>query len=109
MDGERFRLLGAHGVTVAGNLKADAIPPSDPGSELAEIHGVLGDRPRWAALSTHSGEETLVAEAHRALVRSHPGLLTILVPRHVDRGDQIAADLFRAGLRVARRSRGRNA
>ena len=106
VDGERFHVLGAHGVTVAGNLKADVDPPADPGDALAEIGGALADRPRWAALSTHPGEEALVAEAHRALVRQHPGLLTILVPRHVDRGDAIEAELFKAGLSVARRSRG---
>ena len=106
VDGERFHVLGAHGVTVAGNLKADVDPPADPGSALDEIGGAVAGRPRWAALSTHAGEETLVAEAHRNLSPRHPGLLTILVPRHVDRGDAIEAELFKAGLSVARRSRG---
>lgn len=106
VDGERFHLLGARAVSVAGNLKADTAPPPSPGAALDEMIAALGERPRWAALSTHAGEETLAGEVHRKLAASHPGLLTIVVPRHTTRGDEIEAELTGAGLKVARRSRG---
>lgn len=105
VDGERFRLLGARAVTVAGNLKADVGPPSCSEQALAELQWVLGSRPRWAALSTHPGEEELAGDVHRSLAERHPGLLTIIVPRHVDRGDEIEQALLKQGLKVARRSR----
>ena len=44
----------------------------------------------WVAASTHAGEEEAVLEAHAALRRSsHPDLLLLLVPRHVERGPRL--------------------
>ncbi|MEX6506149.1 lipid IV(A) 3-deoxy-D-manno-octulosonic acid transferase [Jiella sp. M17.18] len=106
IDAERFHLLGAHAVSVAGNLKADAGPLPADAAALTELADALGDRPRWAALSTHAGEEAIVGAAHRALSPHHPGLCTIVVPRHPTRADEIEKTLFGMGLKVARRSRG---
>ncbi|GIR46102.1 MAG: hypothetical protein CM15mP55_0780 [Hyphomicrobiales bacterium] len=50
----------------------------------------------WVAASTHSGEEDIIAECHRALRAMHPDLLCILVPRHPERGAEIAELLSRA-------------
>ena len=47
----------------------------------------------------------MVGAAHRQLSRQFPGLLTLLVPRHAERGEAIAAELAAQGLSVARRSR----
>ncbi|MBO0664065.1 lipid IV(A) 3-deoxy-D-manno-octulosonic acid transferase [Jiella sp. MQZ9-1] len=106
VDAERFRLLGAHAVSLAGNLKADAAPLSADSAALEELSGAVGARPRFAAISTHPGEEDLVAETHLALRLRHEGLLTILVPRHADRGAAIAKMLADKGLTVTRRSEG---
>ena len=43
---------------------------------------------------------------HRALKPDHPELLTVIVPRHPERGEAVAAELGAAGLTVAVRSRG---
>ncbi|HVB68565.1 MAG TPA: glycosyltransferase N-terminal domain-containing protein [Acetobacteraceae bacterium] len=103
-DAGRLRRLGAHAVTVPGNLKFAAPElPADPG-ELARWQAALAGRPVWLAASTHPGEEALVAAAHRALAPAWPGLVTILVPRHPERGAAIAAAL--AGLAVTRRALG---
>ena len=48
----------------------------------------------------------MVAEAHVALAKTHPGLLSLLAPRHPDRGAEIAELLRARGLRVARRGAG---
>jgi 3-deoxy-D-manno-octulosonic-acid transferase len=61
--------------------------------ELDRLKGVLGDRPVWLAASTHPGEETLIERVHRAVAETHPGLLTIIAPRHPDRGPALAAEL----------------
>src|SRR6202041_1659339 len=42
----------------------------------------------------------------RDLAAQHPGLLTIIVPRHPARGDAIEAMLVAQGLHIARRARG---
>ncbi|MDE0378715.1 MAG: 3-deoxy-D-manno-octulosonic acid transferase, partial [Rhodospirillales bacterium] len=105
-DAERFRALGARNVTVQGNLKNDAPPlPADEGS-VATLRDAIGARPCWAAASTHEGEEDAVAEAASALRRSFPDLLTILAPRHPERGDTCAELLESHGLTVARHSAG---
>ncbi|MEF2073881.1 lipid IV(A) 3-deoxy-D-manno-octulosonic acid transferase [Consotaella aegiceratis] len=106
IDGERFRVLGAPAVTVAGNLKADVPPPSVDPTELAPLQKALAGRPVWAALSTHAGEEKLAANIHRALKKDHPGLLTLIVPRHTARADALEREFTSHGLRVVRRSKG---
>lgn len=106
LDGQRFRALGARPVTVTGNLKADvAVPPADP-AELRRLSALIGDRPRWAAISTHDGEEVAAARVHKALSKHRPGLLTIIVPRHPERAPAIRKALEDRGLTVASRSTG---
>lgn len=104
VDGERFHALGARPVTVSGNLKVDTAPPPVDEAELQAVQQQIGQRRTWAAVSTHSGEEIIAADVHQKLKKRHPSLLTILVPRHPDRADAIAATLADRGLKVARRS-----
>jgi 3-deoxy-D-manno-octulosonic-acid transferase len=106
VDGERYHLLGARAVTVAGNLKADVEAPPVNREDLADARRVLGLRPVWAAISTHEGEEAMAAEIHLRLREDRPRLLTIIVPRHVERSDAVEKDLKARGLAVARWSRG---
>lgn len=92
-DAGRLQALGARHVESPGDLKFAAPPlPADP-AELDRLRSIIGDRPVWVAASTHPGEETVIAEVHRAVAATHPGLLTIIAPRHPDRGPDLAADL----------------
>ncbi|WP_421853701.1 lipid IV(A) 3-deoxy-D-manno-octulosonic acid transferase [Oricola sp.] len=105
-DAERFLALGARPVTVTGNLKADVdLPPVD-GQAMQIFAASIGDRPRWAAISTHDGEEIAAAKVHKALRRLWPELLTIIVPRHPDRVPGIRKTLTERGLKVQCRSAG---
>lgn len=92
-DALRFRTLGAPKVEVGGNLKYAAPPLDCDADELARLRATLGTRPLWLAASTHPGEEDSVAAAHAELARRFPGLLTIIAPRHPDRGVELAARL----------------
>ena len=105
-DAERLRQLGALNAKSVGNLKFSVPPLSVEEGILSKLLDVLGARPRWLAASTHSGEEDMAAAVHRRLAGKHPGLLTVIVPRHPDRGGKIAARLRRQGLDVAMRSAG---
>ena len=89
-----------------GNLKALTPVPDCDAAELERLRAALAGRPVWLAASTHAPEEDAVGEAHRLAARSRPGLLTILAPRHPERGSEIAAKLAGQGLSVARRSLG---
>lgn len=106
LDGERFHQLGARPVTVSGNLKVDTeVPPVDEAA-LAALQQEIGDRKRWAAVSTHQGEEGIAAAVHSLAKMQNDDVLTIIVPRHPDRAESVEAELKAAGLTVARRSRG---
>jgi 3-deoxy-D-manno-octulosonic-acid transferase len=103
-DAERLQRLGASRVTIAGNLKFDASPPPADARAVAHLSGLLSGRPVWVAASTHPGEEELVFAAHEALASRLPSLMTIVAPRHPQRGGEIAALASTAGLEAARRS-----
>ncbi len=105
-DGERFRQLGARPVIVSGNLKVDTEPPPVNEADLSELLFQIGGRPTWAAVSTHEGEEEMAARAHSELEKRNRGLLTIIVPRHPDRADELARKFAEQGLSVVRRSSG---
>ena len=59
-----------------------------------------------AAASTHEGEEAAMIEAHRRLAPNFPGLMTVIAPRHPDRGPAIAEEVAATGLTARLRSRG---
>ncbi len=103
-DAERLRRLGTRKVTAPGNLKFAAPPLPVDAAELADLQALLQGRPVWLAASTHPGEEAIAAAVHTGLAATHPGLLTIIVPRHPERGAAIAAGL--AGVELARRGLG---
>ena len=90
LDGDRFELLGAARVLPAGNLKLAAPPLPLDHQALSHLTSLIGG-PAWVAASLHRGEDELVLAAHRRLSATHPGLLTIMVPRHPDRGEAMAA------------------
>ena len=106
LDADRYADLGAPRVSITGNLKLDlpALPVEAP--MLTAMQAAVGTRPVIAAASTHPGEEALVIDTHVRLRSSFPGLITILAPRHPERGPGIL-DLARlAGLSAAIRSSG---
>jgi len=102
----RFATLGARSAIAAGNLKVDAPPPPVDADELARLKGALEGRAVLVAASTHDGEERIIADAHLRLARAIPGMCTIIVPRHPERGGAVAEMLRGCGLAVARRSLG---
>ena len=104
-DGERLLTLGAPTVLVAGDIKFDAPALPADRRELAELSGLTSGRQIWIAASTHEGEEMIAAQAHRRLARVFPDALTLIAPRHPDRGEAILRQLQAAGLVCALRSR----
>lgn len=101
-DADRFRTLGARQVAAPGDLKLAAPPLPVDWTELQRLQTLLAGRPVWLAASTHPGEEALIFAVHRMLAETHPRLLTIIAPRHPERGAEIAAEA--APLPVARRA-----
>jgi 3-deoxy-D-manno-octulosonic-acid transferase len=101
-----FAALGAADVRSVGNLKIDSPRlPLDAAAE-AELRAAISDRPVWIAASTHPGEDEIVIAAHQRIASTHPELLTIIAPRHPERGADIAALAEAAPIRAAQRSTG---
>ncbi len=89
-DAAHFRALGAARVLEWGNLKFFAVPLPYDEAALAALRAAIPG-PLWLAASTHQGEEELVFAAHQALLVAFPGLVTLLAPRHPERGAEVAA------------------
>jgi 3-deoxy-D-manno-octulosonic-acid transferase len=97
---QRFEALGVDvkRIAVTGNLKFDADSPAAPNDELRSWQRLWSSRPAWVAGSTHAGEECIVANAHRRLLKEQPDALLLVVPRHPERGPEAFDALAQAGL-----------
>lgn len=105
-DAERYAELGAPRITTTGNLKLDAVAPPAREDMVDAMRAAIGSRPIVAAASTHPGEEAMLIEMHKVLRQRFPGLLTIIAPRHPERGPGIVSIAQQAKINAIARSRG---
>ncbi|KAL2250717.1 UNVERIFIED_CONTAM: putative 3-deoxy-D-manno-octulosonic acid transferase, mitochondrial [Sesamum indicum] len=75
---------------------------------LEEFQAQLSHRKVWMASSIHKGEEKVFIGAHNMLKQKHADILTIIVPRQPQHGQDLALKLREEGATVALRSRGDN-
>jgi 3-deoxy-D-manno-octulosonic-acid transferase len=106
LDGDRYARLGAPRIVLGGNLKYDVMPPPADPAALALLEGATAGRPVWIAASTHPGEDEMIIDAHRRVAERLPKLLTIIVPRHPQRGEDITALSRSMAVATGRRSAG---
>jgi 3-deoxy-D-manno-octulosonic-acid transferase len=98
-DAVRLQMLGASNVQVTGNVKFDVRPPANALEQGLKLRALLGDKIVFLAASTREGEEVLILEAVKGL-----NILTVIVPRHPQRFDEVEQLLKEAGLNYVRRS-----
>ena len=99
-DATRLQNLGAQNISVAGNLKFDVKPPADGVDKGVQLRALLGEnRTIFLAASTREGEEALILEAIKSL-----DIVTVIVPRHPQRFDEVEALIKNAGWSYMRRS-----
>ncbi|KJS73907.1 MAG: 3-deoxy-D-manno-octulosonic acid transferase [Comamonadaceae bacterium BICA1-1] len=106
-DAARLRAIGVHAVQVLGNLKFDLTPDPEQIERGRRWRAALGGRRVLMLASSREGEEALWLQALRQAQDSPFGPeapLWLLVPRHPQRFDAVAALLQQAGLSVFRRS-----
>ena len=106
-DAVRFRALGvAHErIRVTGSIKFDLQVPASLLDRAEVMRRAWGtNRPVWVAASTHDGEDELMLAAHRRVRRVFPDALLVLVPRHPERFDRVAALVQREDMVLIRRS-----
>ncbi|WP_372373563.1 lipid IV(A) 3-deoxy-D-manno-octulosonic acid transferase [Vreelandella venusta] len=105
-DAERFQALGcrAEAIQVVGSLKFEVPSQEKALKESEYLLQAWGSRPVWVAGSTRDGEEALLLEAHRQLLKRFPTALLVLVPRHPQRFDEVAQLCSQGGWALSRRS-----
>ena len=105
-DARRIATLGSAPPVVTGNLKFDVELSGEARALGRELRRRFGDRrPLWVAASTRDGEEAVLLDA-LAGGALPPGTLTVVVPRHPQRFDAVAALLSGRGIAFVRRSDG---
>ncbi len=104
-DARRLMALGAPSVKLLGNLKSAAPPLPADGKALRSLRAIIGGRPVWLAASVHPEEIEEITVVQRYLNLQWPDCLTIVVPRHPERGREWAETYF-ASADVRLRSNG---
>ena len=108
-DGARFVQLGLpeSALEVTGNIKFDLHLDDDLKARAENLRAVwqgTDKRPIWLVASTHRGEDERVLAAFRLALAHHASLLLVLVPRHPERFNDVAALCEGTGLSMVRRS-----
>lgn len=104
-EAERLTTLGAKNVCISRNLKYAATPLPWGMQALEEVKDLIGTRPHFLFAATHPGEGEIACQVHRNLRAQKPDLLTIILPRHPVRGQEIAKLAVSLGLKPALRSK----
>lgn len=105
-DAQRLTDLGAKDVRITGNIKFDRLAPAEMlalGTTLRDSFGT--QRPVFLAASTREGEEAMILDVVAGIAVT--GLLTVIVPRHPQRFDEVAGLASQRGYKIQRRSENR--
>ena len=84
---ERLKKLGAKNIKFIGNIKLTV--PINPKNIFNQNEKILTKKTFWCAASTHEGEELLCLNTHIILKKRLKDLITIIIPRHINRSNQI--------------------
>lgn len=105
-DGVALRRLGAREVIVTDTLKYGADPLPFDQDALDALRAATQGRKIWLFASTHAGEEEIACRIHARLKALFPEILTIIVPRHPDRREEILFCARQSGLAARLRGGG---
>ena len=101
-DAERLRRFGAANVSVTGSIKFDVTPPEQALATGAAMRAMMGSKPVLLCASTREGEEDLILDALDGAGLDNA--LIVIVPRHPQRFDEVAAKVASRGFKMHRRS-----
>lgn len=107
-DAARLKSLSAQNVHILGNLKFDVKPPGgayEKGLQLRQLFNADDNRLVFVAASTREGEEALILKVVKDLkILLALKMLTVIVPRHPQRFDEVETLIKQTGLNCQRRS-----
>ena len=94
-----LKKLGAKNIKFIGNLKFSQ-SENEKTNLNKDLINLINSRKAWCASSTHYNEEKLCGMAHIRLKKRFKNILTIIIPRHINRIDSIKAELQNLDLKI---------
>ena len=99
-----LKKLNVKNIKLLGNLKFIE-NPYDKNINFKKQLGLIFSKYKiWVAASTHHDEEIVCAKAHIILKRKIKNLITIIIPRHINRTNEIISKIINLDLNVIRHS-----
>ena len=83
-----------------GNLKFSESAFNSKKSISLDLRKFLQNKKHWCAASTHEGEEIIAANVHLSLQKKFKNLVTIIIPRNIQRTEKIINTLSQLGLKT---------
>ncbi len=96
-----LKTLGAKNIKNYGNLKFSQVRSNSNLELESSIVNKIKNRKMWCAASTHPSEEVLCGHSHLKIKKIYPDVLTIIIPRHIERVNKIYAELSKLNLKVS--------
>ncbi len=97
---EYLKILGAKNIKNFGNLKFSNIKSENKQKLDSNFIEKISNRKIWCAASTHPSEEILCGMSHLKIKSKHNNVLTIIIPRHINRIEKIKLELSNLNLKV---------
>ena len=94
-----LKLLGAKKIKFIGNLKFSQTEKDENYLDY-NLKNFFLTKKIWCASSTHNTEEKICGLAHKKLKRKYKNLLTIIIPRHIERTKYIVDEMKKLNLKV---------
>ena len=99
---DHLQALGAQNIKSYGNLKFAKIKKDSNQKLDSNFIDKIKNRKIWCAASTHPSEEVFCAQAHLELKKTYNNILTIIIPRHINRIDEIHNQLSNLNIKVVK-------
>ena len=96
---KHLKKLGAKNIKIIGNLKFSQ-SENEKNSLDRNLINLINSRKTWCASSTHYNEEKFCGMTHIRLKKKFKNLLTIIIPRHINRVNSIKTELSNLNLKV---------
>ena len=97
-----LNLLGVKNINFKGNLKF--FGEKNKIIDLFKIKKKFNGKDIWCAASTHHDEEITIGKLHKNLKKKSKKILTIIIPRHINRTNEIIDNLNNIDLKTQRHS-----
>ena len=95
-----LQILGAKNIKNYGNLKFAKTKFNSKNKLDSIFLNKIKNRKIWCGASTHPSEEIFCAKTHLELKKTYNNILTVIIPRHINRIESIAKELFNLNLKV---------